>query len=177
MSENRDVFKAELEEYKEMTQSSKSELGMKWFKFLIYFILFSEAAENLAQAVSLIFNLKIEYFQELFDLKYFDGDMRAFGIFFGFIYLIPAVSAVFIRFDLAKFKKGSPTKYIVFEIYSQIITWVYSLFIALCKLEGFPVTTLIRAFIAVTVGCVLGGFIYIYPNVVYFKNRKHLFIN
>ena len=177
MSENRDVFKEELEEYKEMTQSSKTELGMKWFKFLIYFILFSEAAENLAQAVSLIFNFKIEYFQELFDLKYFDGDMRAFGIFFGFIYLIPAVSAVFIRFDLAKFKKGSPTKYIVFEIYSQIITWVYSLFIALCELEGFDVRTLILAFVGVTFGCVLGGFVYIYPNVVYFKNRKHLFVN
>ena len=177
MSENRENFNEKLEEYKELTEKSKPELGMSWFKFLIYFMLFLAAAENLAQAVSLILNFKNEYLQELFDLKYFDGDMRAFGIFFGFIYLIPAVSAVYIRFDLAKFKKGSPTKYIVFEIYSQIITWVYSLFIALCELEGFDVRTLILAFVGVTFGCVLGGFVYIYPNVVYFKNRKHLFVN
>ena len=177
MSENREDFNEKLEEYKELTEKSKPELGMSWFKFLIYFMLFLAAAENLAQAVSLILNFKNEYLQELFDLKYFDGDMRAFGIFFGFIYLIPAVSAVYIRFDLAKFKKGSPTKYIVFEIYSQIITWVYSLFIELCKLEGFDVRTLILAFVGVTFGCVLGGFVYIYPNVVYFKNRKHLFVN
>ena len=173
MSENRENFNEKLEEYKELTEKSKPELGMSWFKFLIYFALFFNALDNLVSGVALIFDIR----HELLDTEYyFDGNMRWLGILFGFIWITAAAAFIYIRFELAEFKSGAPKKYIIIEIIDSIVYLLFNL--AGILLAGESDTLgIIGSVIVAVVGSARGAFAYIYLNVIYFRKRKHLFVN
>ncbi len=177
MSENREEFNNNLEEYKEMIESSKPELGMKWFKYLIYFQLFFSAAEYLFQAVCMIFNFQNSYIQELFNLNCFNRDLRPVGVILGILWLIPAAMTLYARFELAAFKKGAPKKFIIIVAATQVLAIANELFVFLYKYMFFDKTVIIGAVASLIVGWVIASFIFIYPNIVYFKKREHLFVN
>ncbi len=177
MSENREEFNKNLEEYKQMTQSSIPELGMKWFKYLIYFQLFFGAAEYLLQAVFMIFNFQNPFIQELFSLYYFEGDMRPVGVILGILWLMPAAMNLYARFELAAFKKGAPKKYLIIVVATEVLTFANNLFVTLYKYMFFDKTEIVIKVVMFILSAVIGSLIYIYPNYIYFKKRKHLFVN
>ena len=177
MSENREEFNNNLEEYKEMIDSSKPELGMKWFKYLIYFQLFFSAAEYLFQAVCMIFNFQNRYTQELFNLNCFNRDLRPVGVILGILWLIPAAMTLYARFELAGFKKEAPKKFIILVAATQVLTCAGEIFVKLSELYIVDARNVIGAVLALVLSYALGGFVFIYPNIVYFKKRAHLFVN
>ncbi len=177
MSENREEFNNNLEEYKEMIDSSKPELGMKWFKYLIYFQLFFSAAQYLLHAVCMIFNFQNRYTQELFNLNCFNRDLRPVGVILGILWLIPAAMTLYARFELAAFKKGAPKKFIIIVVATQLLTFVNELFVTLYKYMFFDKMEIVLSVVTLILSAAIGGLIFIYPNYIYFKKREHLFVN
>ncbi len=174
MSENREEFNAELEEYKAMTESSKPELGMKWFNFLIYFNLFFGALEDLLSAAAMIFDIR----HEVLGMEYyFEGNMRWLGILFGILWIIIAAAVIYIRFDLAKFKKGAPKRYIIIEVIGSALFLLYSVAGMLFTASSGITAYIIGSAIGSVIGSAIGTFVFAYCNVIYFKKRDHLFIN
>lgn len=173
MSENREDFKEMIEDYKVTTETSKPELGMNWFKFLIYFLLFFGAAENLLDSVMMLFNLR----HELWEMDYyFGGNFRWLGILFGVIWIITAAVQIYLRFELAKFKKNAPKKYIIFEIVDAVLYLAYNLVGGIIS-AGSDRGAIIGVTVGSIIGASLGAIAYIYPNIIYFRKRNHLFIN
>lgn len=153
--------------------NNQPELGMKWFKFLVYFLLFFGAAEDLIHAVAMIFNIKNEFLD--FDY-YFIGNLRWLGILFAVAFVVSAAAGIYFRFELAKFKKGAPKKYIIFEIATQLLFLVYNL-AGIFSDSSLETYKLVGSFAGAVIGCVVGGAIFIYPSIIYFKKRNHLFVN
>ena len=152
-------------------EQNQPELGMKWFKFLIYFMLFFSAFEDLLQSLVLFFN----YENEFLGFEYFFyGELRWLGILFAVIWLAIAAYGIYIRFRLAKFRKGAPKQYIIYEIVNQVVFLVFSLAGEFAMGQS---DMMIASMIGGVIGSVLGGFVYIYPNVIYFRKRDHLFVN
>ncbi len=150
------------------------ELGMKWFKFLIYFWLFFGAFEDFAQSLVLFFNYK----NELIDFEYyFYGNLRWLGILFAVVWLAIAAYGIYIRFRLARFRKGAPKQYIIYEIINKVVLLVFSFAGELAMCQEMMIATLISILIGVIIGSVLGGLVYIYLNVIYFRKRDHLFVS
>lgn len=173
MRENREEFNEMLEEYKVMTETSKPELGMKWFKFLIYFLLLFNAAEDLLDSVMMIFDIR----HELWEMDYyFDGNLRWLGIFFGAAWIVTAAIQIYLRFELAKFKKDAPKKYIIFEILDSVLFLAYNLAGGIVS-AGSDTETIIGVTVGSVIGASLGAFTYIYLNIIYFRKRSHLFVN
>ncbi len=153
------------------TEQGQPELGMKWFKFLIYFMLFFSALEDLLQSLVLFFN----YENEFLGFEYFFyGELRWLGILFAVIWLAIAAYTIYIRFRLAKFRKGAPKQYIIYEIVNQAVFLIFSLAGEFAMGQS---DMMIASMIGGVIGSVLGGFVYIYPNIIYFKKRDHLFVN
>lgn len=153
--------------------NNQPELGMKWFNFLIYFLLFFGAAEDLIQAVAMVFNIKNDFLD--FDY-YFIGNLRWLGILFAVAFVVSAAAAIYFRFELAGFKKGAPKKYIIFEIATQLLFLIYNL-AGIISGSGIDTYKLIGSVAGAIIGCVVGGVIFIYPSIIYFKKRNHLFVN
>ena len=177
MGDNREGFEKNLEEYKQMLESSKPELGMKWFKYLIYFQLFYSAVNDLARALSLIFNFQNEFIQKLFDLKYYDSDLRTVGVLFGFIFFIFAAVSVYIRFELAGFKKRAPKKFMIFIAATQVLACANEIIVNLSGPYPADTRRIVGTVLTLVFGYAFGYYVFIYPNIVYFKKRAHLFIN
>ncbi len=154
-------------------EQNQPELGMKWFKYLIYFALFLGAADDLLSAISMFFGIR----NDLFEMEYyFEGNLRWLGILFGVLWVITAAAVIYIRFDLAKFRKGAPKRYIIIEIIGAAVYLLYNLAgIILVGNNETPVV--LGAIVGAIVGSVIGNFILIYLSIIYFRKRDHLFVN
>ena len=139
--------------------AKKKELGMKWFHFLIYFVLwFNAFVCAVVGAAALSFPVNIA------DTAY------------GAAMLVFAVFCLITRSRLAKFKKGAPGCLHAFYILGNIvIDLAYN--IAFLVLEGalseLPTILLDPQFIGILVGTI----IIVSINKTYFGKRKHLFVN
>ena len=171
MSLNEEYENNVIESEGQPLEQNQPELGMKWFKFLIYFWLFFGALEDLAQSLVLFFN----YENEFLDFEYyFYGNLRWLGILFAVVWLAIAAYGIYIRFRLAKFRKGAPKQYIIYEIVNQAVFLIFSLAGEFAMGQS---DMMIASLVGGIIGSVLGGFVYIYPNIIYFKKRDHLFVN
>ena len=82
------------------------ELGMKWFKFMIYFQLWANMVLNIYNGV-MVFTGSL-YGVDSLEVYNVFPTMKGVDVFFGLLYFGLAAFAVIVRFRLAKFKKGSP---------------------------------------------------------------------
>lgn len=164
----------EYEMMPEQAQENKQpELGMKWFKFLIYFSLFAGALSNLFDGIVYIAGLGGK-FPEVFAEGYYflPSNFRALEIIFGLVMIATAAGGIYVRFQLAGFKKNAPKCFYTFDIATMVISMVYSIIgTALATDDG------ISAIIGAIIGGVVGEGVFILCNVTYFNNRKHLFVN
>lgn len=173
MSSNEEYKNVVAAENTQLAEQSQAELGMKWFKFLIYFGLFFASAEDLIQSAALIFDIRNDFI----DLDYyFVGNLRWLGILFAVAWIITAVIGIYMRFSLANFKKDAPKKYIIFEIVNRALSLIYTL-VGIFLVTDSEMYITVGSVIGSVVSCVVGGAIYIYLNIIYFKKRNHLFVN
>jgi len=138
-------------------------LPMKWYKFLIYFMLFLSALTYGLQTVRHFFlSEHAAYYKSIPMFLVFD-------IVLGIWALATAVLSLTSRFSLAGFKKNGPAMFLTYyaiaagyEIADQIISW----FANAEPLNG----------LSLCIGIGLNILIFVLHRT-YFKKREHLFVN
>lgn len=136
---------------------------MKWYKALIYFILFLSAFTYALEAVKhLFFSGMAPYYKSI--PLFLVADI-AFGIWAVAIVVLSLVA----RSSLARFKKNGPTMILtyyavaaIYEIADQIVEWIGS---------ATPINIL-----SLGIGIGLNVLIFMLHRT-YFKKREHLFVN
>lgn len=148
-------------------------LPMKWYKFLIYFLMFANAILKLADGIFCLIGFDGGVVSEvLFEGCMFTGKYRAIDIVYGIVCIVMSGVILYVRNKLAKFKKDAPRIYIFYDIISSVIYFIYNLLIMII-LENADISSVIGELI----GTVVGESLFVYFNVIYFKKRKHMFIN
>ncbi|MBQ9782038.1 MAG: zinc ribbon domain-containing protein [Clostridia bacterium] len=147
---------------------------MKWFKFLIYFLLFASAIVNVMSGISQVTGM-IYYdpftettAQAVYEV--FPG-LQVVDIIVGILSIALGVFAVVVRFALAKFKAIGPKLLTLFYAFSCIINIVY------CLLVVLVVPELVGSLTSDTVTSIITSVIMIFANKTYFTKRQELFIN
>lgn len=144
--------------------------GMKWFKFIIYFQLFANAAVNGYSALTALIGTQ---YQGSADLVYksFPG-LRAVDIAYGLVLLALAAFAVFTRMRLARFRRNAPLLYYILSIANTLDAVLYVLLVSL--VSGVPVGDFdnLNLTVAVAVNLMM-----LVINLIYFGKRKDLFVN
>ena len=150
---------------------------MAWFKFIIYFQLFANAAGNLIIAFMWITGL---HYGESAGLYYeVCPPLKAVDVIYGLICIACAVGAILVRQKLAHYKKSAPAWYIGFIAVSLILSLISSVAVYLAVTfasEGYleiKLAELMRYAVIVIAGVCF----HIPLNYVYFIKRKDLFVN
>lgn len=150
---------------------------MAWFKFIIYFQLFANAAGNLIIAFMWITGL---HYGESAGLYYeVCPPLKAVDVIYGLICIACAVGAILVRQKLAHYKKNAPTWYIGFIAVSLILSLISSVAVYVAVTfasEGYleiKLAELMRYAVIVIAGVCF----HIPLNYVYFIKRKDLFVN
>ncbi len=148
---------------------------MKWFKFLIYFMLFFGAAVNFVIGVNYmtggIYVTQTDG-QVTADAVYsiYGGGLQMLDILYGIIMVAMAGFGVYTRFRLAKYKTNGPI--CIYIMYGAGV--VLSLFY---NVALFVVTGLNQIFSSSIVTSALVSGLLIFWNYKYFTKRKELFVN
>ncbi len=150
---------------------------MAWFKFIIYFQLFANAAGNLIIAFMWITGL---HYGESAGLYYeVCPPLKAVDVIYGLICIACAVGAILVRQKLAHYKKSAPAWYIGFIAVSLILSLISSVAVYVAVTfasEGYleiKLAELMRYAVIVIAGVCF----HIPLNYVYFIKRKDLFVN
>ncbi len=148
--------------------------SMMWYNLLIMFYLFIEAFYSVLSGIQNIIGILPAVLAESENLVTGFADinpsLRFVDIIYGFINIGFAVLAIIARNKLAKFKKDGPLFVILYFSVPTAINFIYTLVLFTCAGEGSaPYFTLVFQVIVQSA--------FVYANYIYFKKRKHLFIN
>ena len=161
--------------YGQSTYSApQKQLGMGWFNFIIYVQLFLNALLNGISSFQLFTGAQYKqnsYSMADYVYRHFPGLETADKL-YGVGVLSLAIFAIVVRFMLAGFKKIGPTCYFIMLALNIVFAFIY-LGAAASILHVSLGELLTTNFYA----NVLGSVILFVINIVYFKNRKHLFVN
>ena len=149
------------------------ELGMKWYKFLIYFLLFFSAVLNVYSGYMAFtgkhYDMAAGYdgAHEIIYLNY-EG-LKVCDVIMALCCVGFAVFAIVVRFALAGYKQNGP----------KLLVWLYIATIIINILYALVVSsiTAIAFFQLYKPTSMLGSLIMIYANTVYFRNRERMFVN
>ena len=158
-----------IEKTQEKSDIEKKELGLKWFKFLIYFALWVGAILNFCNGIRYLTG-NIYLSQNLTPNKVYRTfpELKGLDGFIGVVSCCLGVFQIITRFCLAKYKKYSPAMLYGMYVIMMIINLIY----------GTSASSIMETNMSgEIVGEIVGSLIVLIINVVYFKNRKHLFIN
>ncbi len=148
---------------------------MKWYKFLIYFLLFAGAVVNIAFGFNYITG---DIYTVQSDTKVtgemvyavFGSGLKTVDVLYGVFGILIAVFGFYTRSRLAKYKANGPTCLYVLYIISAVAGLLY--LIAVKSIVGtdldIPSTTIVSA---------VTSFVMVLLNVIYFNKRKSLFTN
>ena len=146
-------------------------LGMKWYKFLIYFALFAGAFVNFIYGINYISGGI--YVVETNGLITADTIYKLYGvglqvvdILYGLFLLALAVFGLVLRNQLAKYKPDAPHFVRIFYSISAGAPFLYSIIVALITLQSLGIEAMLSLIV---------GLIFTLWNVEYFKKRAHLF--
>lgn len=159
------------------------DMPMKWYKFLIYFALIAGAILNAADGLLYITGYIYEMNGSGADLVYtFYSGMQPVNIIYGIALIGFAAFAIYVRFQLSGYKKNAPMCVTAMYVISAAIAFIYNIATAAILSSknsvymldiGENVVGLIGQGIVVVIVTVIA----IALNNIYFKKRKHLFVN
>lgn len=155
-------------------QSVQPELGMKWFKFVIYFQLFLSALVNIINGFRISTGLHYGVTSRQLDYIYnhFDG-LKMLDVCIGICIVVLGVLALITRFMLSGYKKCGPSMYIGLLIANIVIGFIYiAAFYFIVSSVSPDVSISGDTFITLEINLTL-----LVLNIIYFKKRKHLFVN
>lgn len=150
---------------------------MAWFKFIIYFQLFANAAVMLYNAASGVFGLAYggdaEFIYAVCPM------LKAVDVIYGILCLAFAVTAVLIRQRLAHYRKNAPVWYLgyVGVVMASGLIYTFAVLAALGTVSATAMEAGAANIIGTVLGTVIGAAVFFPLNYVYFKKRKELFGN
>ena len=147
---------------------------MKWHKFLIYFLLFFNAAVNLFSAYV--------YFTGRSAIPGAGTSLHVYNLvpfvavmdkIYAAVLLVLAVCFIVVRMKMAQFRKDAPELYILLLIVNAAAALVY-MFALSILVSGFMSMSIWG--LAEIIGRVIGAAIMVIANHIYYKKRKSMFI-
>lgn len=152
-------------------QAEQAGLGMKWYKFLIYFALFASCVCDVIAAVAYAMGAHYslgEYGAGLIYAVY--PSLKTVDILFALAYLALAAGAFYTRMLLTRFSKNAPMGVYVLYGASAACTLLYSILAS--SITGQDTSTMASSIVSlISTGVV------IVLSVMYFKKRAKYFIN
>lgn len=146
---------------------------MAWFKFLIYFMLFANAAINIFTAVTYltgsVYLGEDMTMSDVEALYMFYPTAKMIDVIYGVLLIALAAYAIFTRFQLSGFKRRGPFLFILMYVLNLVIGLLYGISIM------FTLETGLLGFISF-VPSIITSVVMIFVNVVYFRNREELFV-
>ena len=144
--------------------------GMKWFKFIIYFQLFANAAVN---GISALMTATGAQYQGQADKVYAAlPRLRTLDLVYILLLLGLVVLAIVTRMQLARFRRRGPLLYYLLQIANLAVAVLYLL--AASAISGVPLSQLDLSNTIISLGLSL---VMLIINIIYFGNRKDLFVN
>ena len=147
------------------------ELPMRWYRFVIRFQLFAAALFSVVNALNL-------FSGRVFGIKNSDGlkavyrvypELKPLAIIAGIMYLGVAAYDLFVRQQLAEYRKNAPMLYIISIVVSILPYLVFTIGESVVTEGGLGDIT---GYAAVVIVLAM-----LYANYVYFSKRKHMFVN
>lgn len=152
-------------------QGNAPEIGMKWFKFLIYFLLFADALSLIAGGIrDLTGGISRGGIYEDYAI------LKPVDIASGILLLAIAACCVFTRFQLAGFKKNAPKMLYSCSLASSLVSSAYEV-VCLIVIAGSGADVNVFSSVSDIIVGVVSTVIYILLSAFYFDRRKHLFVN
>lgn len=151
-------------------------LGMKWFKFLIYFLLFAIGILNIIGGITALTGG--QYVVEGKDVSkavyLLFPDLKTVDIIYGIACILLGVFQFYIRFQLAGYKTKAPSYITVMYIITAVVAAVYSFAVV-----GIVPDQIVGhdELIGQGIGSIVGAVVMLIVNKTYFDKRKNLFIN
>ena len=146
---------------------------MAWFKFLIYFMLFANAAINIFTAVTYltgsVYLGEDMTMSDVEALYMFYPTAKMIDVIYGVLLIALAAYAIFTRFQLSGFKRRGPFLFILMYVLNLVIGLLYGISIM------FTFETGLLGFISF-VPSIITSVVMIFVNVVYFRKREELFV-
>ena len=143
---------------------------MKWHKFLIYFSLWAGALINFFNGLQL---LNGSIYQGNADQVYsvFSG-LKTVDMIFGIIYIAIAIFMIYVRFQLAGFKRGAPGKLISLYVIQLVALFAYTLVASVTIHIPWA-----EIFSSSIIPSLIVSIVMIFVNRYYYSKRAHLFVN
>lgn len=142
-------------------------LGLKWHKFLVYFALWAGAIFAIPGAIAIFSGLHYlgakDRIYEVFP------SMQMVDMAYAAAIIAIAVYCIYVRYQLAGFKKGAPGKLLAMHVLSAAAPVAYA--IAVSVISGVSLDA--KEILITLVGAVIGFLI----NKIYYGHRADLFVN
>ncbi len=150
---------------------------MKWFHFLIYFLLFAGAVIDVLYGVTVLTGAQYtsEDGKNIADKVYFVfKNLKGYDIVYGIELIALGAFRIFTRFSLASYKENAPKYLTATYIASAAITAFYNFAVmGMLPKEAYSLSeVLIKVGIIVAISAVM-----VILNKIYFGKRKYLFVN
>lgn len=148
---------------------------MAWFKFIIYFQLFANAAGMIYNAVTGTFGLA--YGGDAEFIYAVCPALKAADVIYGILCLAFAVTAILVRQQLAHYKKNAPVFYLgyVGVVMASNLLYTFAVLAALGTVSSSSMEAGAASVIGTVLGTVIGAAVFFPLNYIYFKKRKELF--
>lgn len=153
------------------------QLPMKWYNFLIYFGLFAGAVINVVTGIMYltgkIYDIQFQEKAASAIIYSFFKNLQTLDIIYGIILIAFAAFGIFVRQQLAHYKKGAPGQLLAMYGVSCGVQIVY----IIIQIIILNISTIPPATIGSVIGSLIGTVVSIVLNNIYFKKRAHLFRN
>ncbi|MBR4295337.1 MAG: zinc ribbon domain-containing protein [Clostridia bacterium] len=146
-------------------------LGMKWFKWLIYFVLFAGALLNAVNGIQMLTGSMYDGYAETVYFIY--PKLQNLDKFVGIVCLAIAAFGIYTRFRLAGYKKNGPMMLYILYISIIAIQLIYIIGVSSVLPEEISSSMDFSS----VIGNMVASAVMIFVNISYFKKRRHLFVN
>lgn len=150
-------------------------LGMKWYKFLIYFLLFAAGILNILGGIVYLTGIQYGSALEAKLVYAFFSNLKTMDIIYGIVVIALGVFQIYTRFQLASYKAKAPSYILYMYVINGAATAIYSFVVSgmidvllpaeSAQLSGQGISAIIVAAL------------FVWLNKIYFDKRKHLFVN
>ncbi len=151
-------------------------LTMKWFKFLIYFLLFASAIINAVGGITALTGAQYtaENGENVSKLVYaIYPNLKTIDVVYGVLCIALGAYQIFVRFQLSSYKAKAPVFLMAMYIATAVVTAIYSFgVIGVVPNEIVGHSELIGE----AVGAIVVGIVMLFLNKIYFDKRKDLFV-
>ena len=146
---------------------------LKWHKFLIYVALWITALGYILRGAGMLFVGLTGYVDNpILQLP----AVKTLNVVYGVIFIAYAVYNVYVRYQLARFRKDAPEKLLLTYVLYPVLELAYTP-IALLVI-GAPASLIFSAkFVGSIIGAVIAMAILCIPTNIYYNKRAELFIN